>query len=513
LAFLHAVILERKSYAPIGWSKRYEFSDADLKCAVNIVDSWLDTAAGVVPGSDSGLEHIDPQRISWEALRTLLKTVVYGGRLDNDVDSRCLASFVDRLFCPESFESEFALSSGLDSAPLKSPDLYRSFVAYKEWIGNMSRVDDPVWLGFAPHAERLLSARHGTESLQKWASLHAQSAEELHELLPKSLASRALTQFDFTEIGKAEASKEGKAGAIGGWVQEILPQVEAMLLSLPPGLKALPRTVGAVQDSLFRCFDRETETVSRLIETIRLDLTQLKEVCLGNIKTTNYLREVGRRTSSGEVPPAWRKAYHGHPGLTVSVWLSDLCRRSRQIALIGQEFGGGMVGGEDAATIARQTAQLSKVLGGANISKKSLWLGGLLFPTAYITASRQAVAEELKWSLDDLRLDFNIGNVSPDLMNSQDYMVGGIVLEGAGWDTKNKCLKLTEKLHVEVPQARLRWVKGQPNYVPHGHLEVPLFLDRTRADVIGMVCLPIPEDVDERTWIQRGVALILWTPA
>ena len=38
LAWLHAVILERLRYCPIGWSKGFEFSETDQRCAMNAID-------------------------------------------------------------------------------------------------------------------------------------------------------------------------------------------------------------------------------------------------------------------------------------------------------------------------------------------------------------------------------------------------------------------------------------------------------------------------------------------
>lgn len=45
LAWLHAVIQERLRYSPIGWSKHYEFSDADINCALAVIDHWVDAAS------------------------------------------------------------------------------------------------------------------------------------------------------------------------------------------------------------------------------------------------------------------------------------------------------------------------------------------------------------------------------------------------------------------------------------------------------------------------------------
>ena len=56
---------------------------------------------------------------------------------------------------------------------------------------------------------------------------------------------------------------------------------------------------------------------------------------------------------------------------------------------------------------ARRLAQLSEIAGLDNLNNIEVWLGGLFFPEAYITATRQAVAHRKRWSLEtlDLRLD------------------------------------------------------------------------------------------------------------
>ena len=47
LAWLHAIIQERLRYAPLGWSKHYEFSESDLRVACDTIDTWLDSSSQV----------------------------------------------------------------------------------------------------------------------------------------------------------------------------------------------------------------------------------------------------------------------------------------------------------------------------------------------------------------------------------------------------------------------------------------------------------------------------------
>ena len=84
LAWLNAVILERKRYAPLGWTKKYEWNEADALCSLDVIDEWLD---GMSAGDGGKLRaHVDPESIPWEALRTLLSESLYGGRVDDPFD-------------------------------------------------------------------------------------------------------------------------------------------------------------------------------------------------------------------------------------------------------------------------------------------------------------------------------------------------------------------------------------------------------------------------------------------
>lgn len=57
--------------------------------------------------------------------------------------------------------------------------------------------------------------------------------------------------------------------------------------------------------------------------------------------------------------------------------------------------------------LARRLQQLDRIATVDNSQEVQVWMGGLFFPDAYVTATRQAVAHKKKWSLEtlDLRLD------------------------------------------------------------------------------------------------------------
>ena len=64
------------------------------------------------------------------------------------------------------------------------------------------------------------------------------------------------------------------------------------------------------------------------------------------------------------------------------------------------------------SNFARRLAQLDTIATLDNLNNVEVWLGGLFFPEAYITATRQAVAHRKRWSLETLRLELDIEKVN-----------------------------------------------------------------------------------------------------
>ena len=86
----------------------------------------------------------------------------------------------------------------------------------------------------------------------------------------------------------------------------------------------------------------------------------------------------------GTIPDHWRR-YKVKKTMSVSEWIPDLARR---------------------------LAQLDNLSETDNLADVDVWLGGLFFPEAYITATRQAVAHRKKWSLETLHLRLDIERVN-----------------------------------------------------------------------------------------------------
>lgn len=93
LFFFNAVLQERRSYVPQGWSTSYEFSDADLKTAMDII-GWM--------------EQTNKNKIVWSILKELFRLIAYGGRINNSQDQKILKANLDEFFTEKMFTNTWS---------------------------------------------------------------------------------------------------------------------------------------------------------------------------------------------------------------------------------------------------------------------------------------------------------------------------------------------------------------------------------------------------------------------
>lgn len=161
LAWFHAIVQERLRYAPLGWSKIYDFNDSDLAAAFGTIDAWLNAAA-------KGRANVDPKSIPWGALRALIKQSVYGGRVDSDFDQKILDAFVDGLFTHNAYNVDFDLVSRVsDSQQLTSPDGTK-IEHFMSWVHKLPDREPPSWLSLPPNAETIIAVAQGKSRLLQY---------------------------------------------------------------------------------------------------------------------------------------------------------------------------------------------------------------------------------------------------------------------------------------------------------------------------------------------------------
>ena len=90
LFILNAVLQERRTYIPQGWTKWYDFGDSDLRTAISLV-GWLEKSMSF--------------KADWSILRGLCQTLAYGGRINNQQDLDILKTHLKEFFSNSSMNS------------------------------------------------------------------------------------------------------------------------------------------------------------------------------------------------------------------------------------------------------------------------------------------------------------------------------------------------------------------------------------------------------------------------
>eukprot|EP00439_Symbiodinium_sp_Y106_P030402 s829_g3.t1 len=456
LAFLHAVVLERLRFFPVGWSKKYEFSDADQTCGRDIIDAWVDSVS-----NQGQLSNISPDKIPWDAIRSILSESIYGGRVDNEFDHAVLKAFIHHLFRAESFDADFSLN--MESAKdqcLRSPD-GRKRDQFLEWIDNLPAKGSPTWVGLPVHAEQMLRINRANHTLARWLLLQGNTGALKGEK-------------------KAEGQKR-RASALINPLADLGSKVRQMIANLPESLEEMQRSAASLQDPLWRCYDREVGFGRSLLKKVRQDLSLLSAACDGSAKSTNDVRQLIQDLTTDQVPKSWRQFAMAE--VTATEYLADLVKRLEQLRSVVQS---------------------------SSLQQVQLWYGGLFFPEAFLTASRQAVAQQKQVSLEELNLLVQIGGKAPPSGDDIFHMTG-LQMEGAAWGDGQ--LSVTDELSVALPDTWLRWVHVDSAEFKQtsDHLRVPVYLNTSRSNLISAFTVKSPKDVPNAVWVQRSVAITIWT--
>jgi len=121
--------------------------------------------------------------LPWDAIHSILKESLYGGKIDNIYDQKILVSLIDHFFTPKSFDRDFEMFQGDDCEPLLIPDA-RRFNDYKKWISKMPDQQTPAWSGLPNNIElrkREQETRYLIEKLWELKGVQKEEDEEIVE--------------------------------------------------------------------------------------------------------------------------------------------------------------------------------------------------------------------------------------------------------------------------------------------------------------------------------------------
>lgn len=103
--------------------------------------------------------------------------------------------------------------------------------------------------------------------------------------------------------------------------------------------------------------------------------------------------------------------------------------------------------------------QFEKLISASSYHTTGVWFGGLLFPEAYMTASRQSIAQRNGWSLEELEL--KIERYNNQKIDEQSFLITGLRIEGGNWTSNDDIKPIGEKEQIgkSLPTMLMTWRK------------------------------------------------------
>ncbi|XP_065833043.1 cytoplasmic dynein 2 heavy chain 1-like isoform X2 [Oscarella lobularis] len=269
LSWFHAIVQERRSYIPQGWTKFYEFSLGDLRAASEVIDR-LFAEAGTKP-------------IQWEFVHGLLVNAVYGGRVDNTFDLRVLASYLRQYFNNETLGSEKSRRKRLGGAvAFPTSYQYKDFVAL---IQSLPDSDKPSFFGLPANIER---------SAQR--SISSQVISQLKILMRADLAADKFDKEKWALQLQPILSLWKKLNQGTDLVNKKLPPLAEKSNATPPVL-------------LF--VTNERYSALKLMQQVHASLSALNKVIRGTTLVTPAVQKLAASLLHHQVPEAWSTLWNG----------------------------------------------------------------------------------------------------------------------------------------------------------------------------------------------------------
>lgn len=186
ISLFQATIQERKRYGALGFNKVYEWNTSDFSIATKILYAYL----------------TQNDNTPWDAIRQMIGDVVYGGRVTDDWDRRCMNALLDKFLCQRVLNDGVSFDSEQKYAQINVIE----YSQINENIQKFPEEDDPSIFGFHPAALNALQLHQsnqminwiigvqpkesGGSAAQKDDETVLQTAEELSSLIPTEISTK-----------------------------------------------------------------------------------------------------------------------------------------------------------------------------------------------------------------------------------------------------------------------------------------------------------------------------------
>jgi len=283
MAWFHAIVQERRTYVPQGWTKFYEFSNADLRSGSDIIDEIV-------------ADNATPESVPWETLLGLFKTAIYGGRIDSKHDLKILDTYLNRYFNKNQVSSPPRASLAPGCRVIPDSKSHRDYV---EFIKSLSANDNPAMFGLPNNIDEGLVVQKRTR----------QVAVQLRKLAVSTSLS--------SNFNKALWRNQLK-GVFKVWDTA---KQNPLLSQKPPIMDEKVLTMNPVDGFVYG----EMERTWKLISILSHSLGGLDSVLYKTGSLTPQIEKDGEDLLKGKVPWAWAKNWWGPE--EPKAWIREVVKR------------------------------------------------------------------------------------------------------------------------------------------------------------------------------------------
>eukprot|EP00828_Plagiopyla_frontata_P016359 TRINITY_DN2149_c0_g1_i7.p1 TRINITY_DN2149_c0_g1~~TRINITY_DN2149_c0_g1_i7.p1 ORF type:complete len:406 (+),score=66.21 TRINITY_DN2149_c0_g1_i7:148-1365(+) len=386
----------------------------------------------------------------------LFENAIFGGRIDNEYDMKVLRAYLKSYFSKKVLSGDQQLPTGLPIPQSKAIKDYSLF------INKMNEQDIPSYFGLPMNIDKAVQRYNSQKILESLKILMSVRGEEL--------------KFDREK-----------------WGLLLRPVIMLWKALYDNKLKSL--TSGAArnakleksQDPLESFIYSEFISCQQMIEKVNQSIQGFNEVFFNNGLLTSEIQDHALNILMGNVPVKWISFWEGP--LNPQAWLKGFSFRCVQVK--------------------KWLDQLQH----NELMNSELTLSDLFHPEVFLNAIRQKTAKIKKIPIDDMKLICSLEQEKIQGNNRIIFMIKGLLLQGAGFDSQNK--RLIDPANnmpefMQLPICYCAWV-GEADSEPYPINQLgtfPLFLNGFREKLLTSIKIPNSgANFDDR--ITSGVAFFL----
>ncbi|XP_075057079.1 dynein axonemal heavy chain 14 [Mixophyes fleayi] len=449
LCLFNAVVNERRKYGALGWNIPYEFTSSDLEVSVQMLGKLIEGRT----------------EIPWKAVHYLTGEVVYGGRVTDFWDRRCLLSILDNFYNPAALQDGYSYSADKVYHSLSDNATLQDCTDY---LNSLPDTDTPDIFGMHPNAERAYLKSQAQVFLDTILSMQCRTSTEhgthrgeySQDQMILDTVSNILTKLPATVEGKPVAERSAA-----------VPDDALALADLfaEPAWEKLVKTAKGydplLNSALVTVLHQEIDRFNHLLSVIHSSLRALQQAVRGEIILNKVLEEVYNSLGKLKVPTVWQRCSYESCKLLGS-WVDDLVQRlgffatwsSHVITCIQERFGQ-QLGIQKTFKYSRPNSAQTPKVSAPQLREhpQSYWLPAFFFPQGFLTTVLQNYARMRSVSVDSLTFKHQVQPMDTQNTNKnlsiieiafndqcppeEGILVFGLFLDNARWSPGTQVLE------------------------------------------------------------------------